>query len=560
MSSIEAEFFDHRNNGIPFYEGWDGLLKAFFKPIPTIPNGGYTRGHFFEFFEGKVTMRDTITSEIFHNHTYLGNGTLGVMREGLLSRIFGQKPFEDANLEDIILPRHRIKEWDTKKIESFSEKLYSIPSEFRSYYPHNLQQLNNGDVQMIELKKKRGRPLGSVKESSEVKLSNKKTCLPISAGSNSILKYFGGKVFSALAKPSKSISKNSMELSISDLKITITETSASTPIEPSALPQTHSELLASTISAQEFMDAIIPPSKHSHNIIEEDDVFDKVFYGLKWADSSCSFDTALTVLLYFYKSLSRAEKEEFLVALPFFGNIFQNVDITLPKSIAEAKLLMMPVFMDRVAIPLFEIKKYFAVETVHEIIMRNLDNPNSIVGFNYDVTISCATVGCEKCGEKRFNNIENTKRNLNSFESTAVIVTGEVVNKGREKNVKALIKSYWLRKEHKCRICNENMEVVRIFSDVNPILFTVSTCSMDTLIDPIVTIQGSNYSIFAVAYTNGSHFMARIKLFDNYYEYDGLKESGRLRKIMVAKPFAEKIKTLSNRFYESQMIWYKKTD
>ena len=74
MSSIEAELFDHRNNEIPFFEGWDKQLKAFLKPFPTIPNGGYTRGHFFEFFEGNVTMRDTITSEIFHEHRYLGNG------------------------------------------------------------------------------------------------------------------------------------------------------------------------------------------------------------------------------------------------------------------------------------------------------------------------------------------------------------------------------------------------------------------------------------------------------------------------------------------------------
>ena len=66
VSSIEAEFFDHRNNGIPFYEGWDGLLKAFFKPIPTIPNGGYTRGHFFEFFEGNVTMRAAPSSSKAH--------------------------------------------------------------------------------------------------------------------------------------------------------------------------------------------------------------------------------------------------------------------------------------------------------------------------------------------------------------------------------------------------------------------------------------------------------------------------------------------------------------
>jgi hypothetical protein len=53
---------------MPFFEGWEGTLKAYFKPIPTIPDGGYTKGHFYEFADGKVTMRETITSDIFYEH------------------------------------------------------------------------------------------------------------------------------------------------------------------------------------------------------------------------------------------------------------------------------------------------------------------------------------------------------------------------------------------------------------------------------------------------------------------------------------------------------------
>ena len=62
MTSIQAEFFDHRVEGLPFFEGWDSTLKAHFKSIPVIPDGGYTRGHFFEF--GTQLLQTSSTNTI----------------------------------------------------------------------------------------------------------------------------------------------------------------------------------------------------------------------------------------------------------------------------------------------------------------------------------------------------------------------------------------------------------------------------------------------------------------------------------------------------------------
>ena len=79
----------------------------------------------------------------------------------------------------------------------------------------------------------------------------------------------------------------------------------------------------------------------------------KQMYGLKWLDSSCSFDTNLTILLYFYTSLSISDKGFFMESLIFFGNIFQKTDITSMTSLADAKEILIPYFMNRVMEPLY---------------------------------------------------------------------------------------------------------------------------------------------------------------------------------------------------------------
>ena len=56
----------------------------------------------------------------------------------------------------------------------------------------------------------------------------------------------------------------------------------------------------------------------------------------------------------------------------------------------------------------------------------------------------------------------------------------------------------------------------------NPMLITVSLNLMSTLLNPSIEFKGSHYTLFAVAYTNGGHFMARIQIVDSVYEYDGM--------------------------------------
>jgi hypothetical protein len=204
-ASIEAEFFDHKTS-VPFYEGWEQSLKAHYKPIPAI-DGGYTRGHFFEFADGKVTIRDMINTEPFYVHSYITEDTAGIIKENLLRRIFGNVPFESATLADIKFSKVPPRPWDMKKLSSFKEKFFSIPAEYQSYYPQvdGCQQIDQN------LSKKKGRPRVEDIESSDSfptqkVLGRKKTPVPLSAfNSNSLLKYFGPKVAAALACPSRSM-------------------------------------------------------------------------------------------------------------------------------------------------------------------------------------------------------------------------------------------------------------------------------------------------------------------------------------------------------------------
>jgi hypothetical protein len=49
---------------------------------------------------------------------------------------------------------------------------------------------------------------------------------------------------------------------------------------------------------------------------------------------------------------------------------------------------------------------------------------------------------------------------------------------------------------------------------------------MSTTLNHTIEFEGSDYSLFAVAYANGTYFMARIRLLNDVYEYDGMYMKG----------------------------------
>ena len=555
MTSIQAEFFDHRVEGLPFFEGWDSTLKAHFKSIPVIPDGGYTRGHFFEFADGKVSIRDTTTSDIFYEHNYIGSGTFGIVRESMIKSIFGTTPFESATLKDIILPQHRPKVWDTKKMSSFSGKFHTIPADFRSYYPHPPEVLLDGSVQeAIAGTKKRGRPQIMEGKKSSKKLSN----AIISTGTNSILKYFGNQVEKALIQPSKSLQvEKPLFLKVSSLSISVSDRVSHTT--PTTLPSTYvpdqmeitSLLLIQRLDSTPAVLPIptiicIPPPVPISAIIEEDENTSNELYGFRWAKSSCSFDTISTILLYFYISLSRDQRDEFLTVIPIFRDNFENVMMSSVTSLAHAKEKLMHFFMGGVE-PKFVTETHYAVEAVYDHIMRSITDQSDFMRIHYTITSHCDDTECIGYGSR----IRGQNRHVSSFESCTLL------DGNYDIDVHELIENYWARKVHTCQSCKKLLNVTRDFSSQNPIMITVSVNLMDTLIDSSINHKGSDYSLFAVAYTDEIHYIARIIIDNTVYEYDGMKYTGQLRLIKCQDPFARRIKTLSGSKYKAQMIFYK---
>lgn len=346
-------------------------------------------------------MRETITSEIFYEHDYIGTGTLGIIRDGIIKRIFGNTSFEAATLDSIILPRHRPRVWDAKKLTNFGGKIHSIPSEFRSYYPHTPEMSRDGNASEMIPNKKRGRPVGTITTNNEEKKSLKKQVKTTNStlASNSILKYFGSKVATAIAQPSRSAkppSDTSLDLNVLQLSISKEDSISTKEIEivpcslehilGHCLPPIPYILPSQTPSVP--MEAsptifIMPPT-----IVEEEENAEEVLYGLVWANCSCSFDTVLTILLFLFLSLSNERREEFLRALPFFGAIIANIIPTSMTSISKAKLECMVYFVGG-AMPKYEVGKYYAVEEVYLSMMESLQGNNEFFRVKYSVSSSC---------------------------------------------------------------------------------------------------------------------------------------------------------------------------
>ena len=578
---MEAEFFDHREKDIPFFVGWEKILKNNLTTISAIPNGGYTKGHFYEFSEGKVTMRDTITSNIFHIHNFLGLGALDRIRDVILENIFGKTPLSEATFKDIILMRHPLREWDNKKMENFSGKFHSIPSEFLSYYPRQIDISSDDITKKIAQNKKRGRPVSNTKVEYIDQKDSKKKVKPLLIEANSILKYFGNKVTTALSMPSKSNISNLEP----DIKLNVTSLSIgahlnfknemisyATPTGPNVSIK---QFTASPILSLVIDDTVsrpppplplgaltIPlstifrkPSRPTTRSVsssapkQKNEKQNRYQYGLKWADNSCAFDTVFTVLIYIYKSLTSTQKDEFLTASPFFSDIIENIDESSTISLAAAKLKLMPFFLKTNPYK-FVFKQYYSTEIVYEKMLDSFDN-SILLHTIYDLSTSCLTEICPRIGKGRAT---DGNRTLNLYESNSML------DQKKDDDVKILIENYWNRRVQHCTECKQLLNVTRVFSNTNPLIIAVSVCRMPTLLDPTLCFKGSNYSIFAVAYTNETHFLARIKINDFVYEYDGMKVEGRLQIVTDTKPFSEKIITISKKDYKSQMLWYKKIE
>jgi hypothetical protein len=411
-----------------------------------------------------------------------------------------------------------------KKLSSFKEKFFSIPTEFRRYYPQvdSCQQLDQSLV------KKRGRPKsekvveGELADNIPVQkvLGRKKTPVPLSvSNSNSLLKYFGPKVAAATACPSRSLQN------ASGIQHVISE-----------LTSDACEVVMSISSPQ-------PDVRHHSDIAVIEDAAN--LYGLKLFNCSCSFDTVLTVMVYFYFSLAYWKRERFQSSLPFLWVDFSIIDLSSPQSLEESKQKMMKFFTK------YEGGKFYALESVYGDITSAVVGGDDMLNTHYEITKMCLTPEC--VGSRNSTSDEVKARQLGFFESCH-----SNDNLPEAISVTELIGNLWARRVHNCRHCFLPLDIQRNFIG-DPELIAVSIAGAQTIIEEIIVVLDVQYSVFAVGYRGHLHFIAFIKHDGQVFEYDGQNQIGLLRPVVSdGQCFKNTITDSRQRIMKAQLVWYSK--
>lgn len=136
VKGVSAEFLDHTDAKRPFYIMWEGILDKYFKNLPS----GFTQNYFFEFDEGIVTMKHLANSPDSESvcTPMILPGTASTIRSVLLQELFGLSALKNLtgeSIDSIQLPRHPGIDLSRKKLLSLSKKYFSIPLEYRPYFP-----------------------------------------------------------------------------------------------------------------------------------------------------------------------------------------------------------------------------------------------------------------------------------------------------------------------------------------------------------------------------------------------------------------------------------------
>jgi hypothetical protein len=128
----------HDDPDYPFFEGFMDVLATYFKKLPNLEGGGYTQYYFFEFYKGNVYIRKTVNDPVFYTHTFVAEDQLDIVRTAIMEGIFRpgtEHTLQSAKISDVILPKQPLRGMNDKQLASLAEKYFSIPPEFRYYYP-----------------------------------------------------------------------------------------------------------------------------------------------------------------------------------------------------------------------------------------------------------------------------------------------------------------------------------------------------------------------------------------------------------------------------------------
>ena len=508
VSNINAKFLDQKDNA--FFEGWGDLLNSHFASIPALEGGGYTKNHFFEFSEGIVTMRHLTSSDTSYEHRYIMPGSATITVKSISAILFGDRDasLQNMTLFDVKLPKHAGKQLAETKVLSMSQKYFSIPHEYRSYYPAPVSKIE--DVPNLEdVPKKRQRKsvteVNGPKLVPEPKPGRPKVAQNFCSNAGSITRF--------LKPVGLIISPPASQLPLSFQPSVLLEISPATPVPPPPAP-----VYASRPNVELVATAAVIPRRWGRN----GELHIPILYslqsefGVPWANNSCAFDSFIGGGLWaIFRHSSETVRDCFRDQLPAIAGVFDKL-INQTINNLEAKDELTKLFEGSQAI----CGTFVSTDAAYQDLTAMARTP-SLFALEFSRHYSCNTPGngCTKFQRQRnitWVSVEPGSRHMKSTMQDTVTDVWEDPD---------------IDNQRVCKDCNSKTTMKRRIISTPMILMVrfgqLTRANAPIRIQDALKFQGSDYNLRAIVYGNGTHFMTRYKTSDGHvYDYDGMYRHG----------------------------------
>lgn len=247
---------------------------------------------------------------------------------------------------------------------------------------------------------------------------------------------------------------------------------------------------------------------------------EKTFYGFVWADNSCAFDTISTILMYSYQRLCKVFTDNWKdlnnlhfthFELIFRDNFSSNLlKIKVNKLVSNASKSAVH-NLDQLEFPSgieHNIDKIFRylIETSNNWYQYEHPLFQLLIKENYDID-DVHKIHCEALPFSQNDSQINHKSIQNIIFTKYQILES---SSSRKRSRRRRVTSYQLIK-------SPYILAIKIINEI-------TICSTITLFDV-------KYTFFAIVYTINKHFTAVIKIGKILYEYDGMSDNGKFKKI-----------------------------
>jgi hypothetical protein len=249
--------------------------------------------------------------------------------------------------------------------------------------------------------------------------------------------------------------------------------------------------------------------------------------GFQWKDNSCAYDALFTTLWIVYFTGSEQLKLEFDESLPFMGQVFKQMIINTVSDV-EAKNRMREQYFgkndDRFRkgsfVALNDILIHFLQQCSISLV---IEDASSIFDFK---------IICHKKCPSDFCVLKSNQRTNRSLYFGGDIDTSNSMTTMIEQLLGLDLRSYTC---HDCNMMMATTNEVVVYPLIACISFSGDSVLCD--IEKRMHICAVQYDLFCVIYFVSGHYKCRFNIANVAYEYDGMIQGGKLRKLLDDSPF-----------------------